>query len=261
MVQIQEIISYLEELFPRKSAYEWDNVGLQIGLPTYKAKRVLLALDATTAVIQEATNNEIDLLITHHPFFYTPIKSIDFTTRQGMKIEEIIRTGLTVYSIHTNYDIAPGGMNDALAKAMGLQNISRFAMTDEENGLGRMGELTNEMSLEVFQNHLKKVFKLEHLTYVQGNDQPIKKVAVIGGSGRDFVHEAKEIGADVFVTGDMTYSAAIDAQEAGLNVIDVGHYAEKIMLEEVATLLINKFGEGIEVIISKASKNPIQLGN
>jgi len=260
---IKEVIDYLEELFPRKLAYEWDNVGLQIGDPNNVVGKILLALDATTVTIDEANNKEfVDLFITHHPFFFSPVKSIDITTPQGANIDQIIRSGLTIYTLHTNFDVAPGGMNDTLAEIIGLQIVMPFAMVDEDHGLGRMGELEREMSLEESINHIKQVLNLEDVRYVQGNVHPIKRIAIVGGSGGKYIHEVKTLGVDLFITGDVTHHTAVDAQEIGLNVIDIGHYAETIMLEKLATLLTEKFSEEeLTVIVSKASKNPIQLGN
>jgi len=263
MLEIKDVLDYLEELFPRKLAYEWDNVGLQIGDPNNVVGKILLALDATKATIDEATHKEfVDLFITHHPFFFSPVKSIDITTPQGANIDKIIKSDLTIYTLHTNFDVAPGGMNDTLAETIGLQNVMPFAMIDEDHGLGRMGELEKEMSLEEGINHIKQVLNLEDVRYVQGNVHPIKKIAIVGGSGGKYIHEVKALGADLFITGDVTHHTAVDAQEIGLNVIDIGHYAETIMLEKLATLLTEKFGEEeLTVIVSNVSKNPIQLGN
>ena len=261
MLTVDEIIKFLETRFPRYLAYEWDNVGLQIGQASCRVKRVMVALEATTPVINEAIEKKVDLIITHHPFIFSPLKAIDFATPQGKNIEKAIKNEIAIYAMHTNYDIAPGGMNDVLAEKIGLQDVKPFAMIDDIHGLGRIGELEQAMNID----SLSDIVRFEKLkdeidevrTVETVGSGCIKKVAVIGGSGGKYIHEAKAVGADILITGDVTYHTAVEAKEMGLNLIDIGHYAEVVMEEEVAILLNGQFSNAVQVIQSSVSKNPI----
>lgn len=260
MLLVKDIINFLEEQFPPHLAYDWDNVGLQIGDTDRQVKRVMVALDATTPVINEAIEKSIDLIITHHPFIFSALKSIDMATPQGKNIQKLIKNEMTIYAMHTNYDIAPGGMNDALAEKIGLENVKPFAMIDDVHGLGRIGKLDKEHGFIELIGKLEVSLDLSPVKCVREDNQPVETVSVIGGSGSKYIHEAKEMGADVLVTGDVTYHTAIDAKEIGLKMIDVGHFAEVIMEEKITTLLDEQFPDQIQVLQSTVSKNPIELG-
>ena len=254
MLKIHDVTDLLESKFPLEAAYEWDNVGLQIGAKTKTIQRVMVALEATTPVIDEAIRQEVDLIITHHPFIFTGLKEINFATPKGKNIEKLIKNDIALYSMHTNYDIADGGMNDVLADILKIHNCDPLL----EDGLGRVGDLENPVNLEEFSCFVKGAFNLEKVSVIQGNKNLLKRVAVIGGAGGDYIHDAKAAGADVFLTGDIKYHTAIDAQEIGLNLIDIGHYAEVIMEVKVMELLQEKFGNQLNVLVPTVTKNPIE---
>jgi len=257
---VKDIIKFLEEKFPPNLAYDWDNVGLQIGDVNQEVKNMMTALEATTAVIDEAVEKNVDFIITHHPFIFSAFKSIDFTTPKGKNIQKLIKNDIVIYSVHTNYDIAPGGMNDVLAEKIGLQNVKPFAMVDDVHGLGRIGELESEMSLAELGGHIKHDWLQDEVCDIKtvqcDRGGCIKKVAVIGGIGGKYIQEAKARGADVLITGDVTYHTAVDAMEIGLNMLDVGHYAEVVMERHVAGLLAKAFG--VEVMVQSVAENPIR---
>ena len=262
MPLVKDIINFLEEKFLPSLAYEWDNVGLQVGDVDREVKNVMVALDATTPVVDEAIEKNVDLIITHHPFIFSGIKSIDLSSPQGKNIQKLIKNDIAIYTIHTNYDIAYGGMNDVLAERMGLQDVLPFVMVDEVHGSGRVGELTVDVNLIELCEKIKnqwlqnEVYNIK--TVACDNGGRIKKIAVIGGSGGKYIHEAKAIGADVLVTGDVTYHTAVDAKEMGLNLIDIGHFAEVVMEEHVAGLVNSQFTNDVRVIWSSEIWNPIR---
>lgn len=259
MLLVKDIIKFLEEKFPPGLAYDWDNVGLQIGDVDRQVKRIMVALDATTVIIDEAIEKGIDLIITHHPFIFSSFKSIDLTTPFGKNLQKLIKHDITIYAMHTNYDIAPGGMNDTLAEKMGLANVKPFAMIDDAHGLGRIGELKSACDVDNLIKNLKRELHLTSVNFVQTNNSLIKRIAIIGGSGGKYIHEAKEIGADVLVTGDVTYHTAMDAKEIGLKMIDIAHYAEVIMEEKIAVLLNEKFYGDVKIYQTSMSNNPIEV--
>ncbi|MCL2560576.1 MAG: Nif3-like dinuclear metal center hexameric protein [Turicibacter sp.] len=256
MLLVKDVVAFLEEKFPPSLAYEWDNIGLQLGDIERETRKILIALDATTPVVDEAVAQGVDLIVTHHPFIFSPVKAIDLTTPQGKNIAKLVKHDITVYSMHTNYDIAPGGMNDVLARKLGLQNVKPFAMVDEVHGLGRVGDLDTEWYLDDWTRDFRKRSELMVAGRVYGGSELIRKVAVIGGSGADHAKEAKAAGADVLVTGDVTYHKAVEAQEIGLSLVDIDHYAEVVMQDAVRDLLKEQFA-GVEVVSSTTCKNPI----
>lgn len=261
MLLTKDIIKFLEEKFPKSLAYDWDNVGIQIGDINHEIKNIMVALDATTSVIDEAVEKNIDLIITHHPFIFTSFKSIDLTTPYGKNIQKLIKNDIALYTMHTNYDIAPKGMNDALAGKIELLNVKPFAMIDDVHGLGRIGELDTAMTVDDLATaiRLEKLKKeVSGIKIVKTSSAGcIKKVAIIAGSGGKYIHEAKKSGADVLITGDVTYHTAVDAKEIGINIIDIGHFAEVIMEKEISVLLNEAFSNDVRIIRPTVSINPI----
>lgn len=257
MIIMNEIITFLEEKFPKHLAYDWDNVGLQIGKKTRITRKIMVVLDVTTAIVDEAVANGVDFIISHHPFIFSPIKTLDLQCPQGKNIEKLIKNDISIYTMHTNYDVASGGMNDLLAKLLQLKNMSKFAMIDDVHGLGRIGELESESTIGELLQNLKSTFHLETIPYTPF-DGCIKKVAVIGGSGGKYIHEAKMAGADVLITGDVTHHTAIDASEIGLGLIDIGHFSETFMTDEIEKLVAQNFE--IAIYKTKVGRNPLQMG-
>lgn len=259
MLLNKDIIRFLEEKFPTSLAYDWDNVGLQVGDVNREVKKILVALDMITPIVDEAIEKKIDLIITHHPLIFSPLKSINFETSRGKNIAKLIKNDITAYTMHTNYDIAPGGMNDVLAQQIGLCDISPLVMIDEIHGLGRIGKLKHASSISSLSTDIKTQLKpyVSSIDKVEcANIESIETVAVIGGSGGKYIHEAKEAGADVLITGDVTYHIAIDAKDIELSLLDIGHHAEVIMQDAVCDLLNKEFDDMLAVS-SENTKNPI----
>ena len=256
---VKDIIKFLEEKFPLELALKWDNIGLHIGDVNREVKTVMVALEATTAVIDEAIEKNVDLIVAHHPFIFSPLKSIDFTTPKGRNIKKLIQNDVALYVMHSNYDIANGGMGDVLAEKIGLLEIKPFSMIDETHGEGRIGKLERAMSIEELSNLLYENLE-PHIGFISNVEcdhiESIETVAIIGGSGGKYIHEAKKSGADVLVTGDIKYHDAMDAKDIGLNILDIGHFAEVVMQDAVRDLLNETFGDGIAVSAEEIG-NPI----
>jgi len=137
-MNLVEIIKYFETKYPKELAYEWDNVGIQVGTLNIVANKVLVTLDVTKEVIKEAIDKKVNLIISHHPLLFNPLDKIIFDTPRGWMIKNLIKHNITVYSAHTNYDLAEGGMNDEFAKILKLQNVG---LLDEVDGIGRYGDI------------------------------------------------------------------------------------------------------------------------
>ncbi|MBD7906842.1 Nif3-like dinuclear metal center hexameric protein [Sporosarcina gallistercoris] len=233
-----EIIQLFEEWSPKKLAMEGDPIGLHIGQLNRPVDTVLVTLDVNEAVIDEAVERGATLIIAHHPPLFRPAKHILTDTPQGRMIEKCIKNDLSVYAAHTNLDIASGGVNDLLAAKLGLTELKIIERTsgdsEQEYGLGRIGLLSSSMTLERFALHVKEKLEVPAVRIVGDKNRLIRKVGVLGGDGNKYIYAAKRAGADVFVTGDLYYHVAQDAEAIDLCVVDPGHNVEKVMIQGVA---------------------------
>lgn len=361
------VFQVMEAWAPLSLAYDWDNVGLQVGTANASVKKVMITLDVLESVVDEAIEKEVDLIIAHHPLLFKPLHQINMQTPIGRVINKLIKHQITVYASHTNLDITPGGVNDLLCEQLGLtkqknlidirteqllklavyvpvthmeavrnalniagaghignyshctfqtkgqgifkplegtipysgeeneltfvdevkletivkeKNLSTViqAMTKthpyeevaydiiplmnegETYGLGRIGVLKNKMTLENLTNQVKEAFDCSSMRVTGALEKEVQKVAVLGGSGEKYIHEAKKMGADVYITGDMTFHVAQHAQEIGLAVIDAGHYIEKIMKEATKQRLEKSFSNSaLEIVASETNTDPFQF--
>lgn len=365
-ITIGKVIEQFEAWVPRKLASEWDNVGLQVGSLSQPVTNILVTLDVTEEVIEEALKSGANLIISHHPLIFRPLKQINYHDPKGKIIQKLIKHDLTVYSAHTNLDVTFGGVNDLLAEKLGLQKTKILvpemeepfyklyvyvpetdvdqvdqALTEvgigqlgdykqcsfrakgtgtftpmenanpylgEQNkreyvdevkleylmhqslrakaiqaiikshpyeepaydlielkndgiqyGLGRVGTLEEAISLKQLAINLKEIFQLEGLRVSGALENQVKKVAILGGSGEKYYPYAKRMGADVFITGDVSFHFAQDAEATGLSIIDPGHHIEQIMVEAVATYLRRKVDASIQVVETKISTEPFQF--
>jgi len=364
---IAEMINYLERHYPKSLAYDKDPIGLQLGKQSRELTKALVTLDVTVDVVDEAIEKGANFIVAHHPFIYRPLKAIDTETVKGRIVEKCLQNNIAIYAMHTNYDIAENGMNDVLAKALGLKNLRPLSITKEEAyvklavfvpatheeavrtalgtagagqmgnysdctftshgtgrfkplagsnpflgelhelesvqevkiegialqkdvgfileevrkahpyeepafdifhlqaplngkayGLGRVGQASEPMAVPDFIQHVKKALHIDYARYSGRQSQEIQRVAIVGGSGSSFMKAAKQAGADLYITGDMGFHDAHDALELGLNVLDVGHYAESMMKRHIAALLQEAFGKE-SVLASKVDTDPFQL--
>lgn len=248
-----EVTKYLETLYPRDLAYEWDNVGLQIGTLNKPLKRLMVTLDVTKEVVREAIERKVDLLISHHPLIFQPLSSIAFETPRGNMIQKLIKHDIALYSMHTNYDLADDGMNDNLAKLLEIRNPK---LLDQEAGIGRYGDI-DPKPLPEFIEYVKAKLKLDSLRVVGDGNRLVKVVGISGGSGQQHMYQAKKRGCDVFLTGDISYHSALDAREMGFTLIDISHHAEVWFKIFISELLRERFPD-IEIFVSDVDTNPYQ---
>lgn len=259
-VKCQTVAGILDELAPRRLAESWDNVGLLVGDGRQKINRVMVCLDVPEWVVDEAIEKDVDMIISHHPIIFNGIKRVNTDTATGRKLLSLIKNNISLYCMHTNYDIAAGGLNDIFARQLGFSDSSVITETYSEGqvmGIGRIAELENETTLSMYADNVKTLLGADHIRYAGDPDSAIKKVALLNGSGNKFVCDARFAGADVLVTGDMQYHGILDALEMGLCVIDAGHYAtEKIMIKYITEYLYGKFQElKLDVDIVESSTN------
>ena len=249
MTTVADILNYIESIAPPYMAESWDNVGLLCGRKANKVKKILVALDPFATVIDEAIEIGADLIVTHHPLIFgEDIKAVNENTETGRCLLTLMENGIAAINAHTNLDMAPGGVNEVLAKTLGLMNIQIVDPVDNY-GLLRMGDVA-EQPLEVFLAHVRESLGCKGLRYVSGG-KPVHTVAVGGGSCADFMQAALKAGCDTFVTADVKYNQFRTAHELGLNLIDAGHFhTENPVMPVVADKLRAAF-PGVEVIFSE----------
>ena len=258
MATVHDILSYLETLAPRSMKMDWDNVGLLCGSRKAEVTRILVALDPFEGVCQEAAAWGADLIVTHHPLIFQALKSVTDETPIGRSIQLLCRNGISAINAHTNLDCAPGGVNDRLAAALGLEEIQVIdPMGTDENGqewgLLRKGTVT-EQSLSDFLPIVKTALGCEGLRYVDGG-KPVRTVAVGGGACASELMDAYHAGCDTFVTSDVKYNQFWDAKDLGMNLIDAGHfYTENPITACLAEKMAAKFPE-VTVKISETHRD------
>lgn len=238
-MRMQDIINRFEEIYPKKLAEEWDNVGLLIGDNKKEIKKVQLSIDATEDAIDNAIKNGVDMIVTHHPVIFKGIKTVDYSTVMGRKIRKLIKNDINVYSLHTNLDSANGGLNDYILNLLGIEKsqVLDKNLNFEDCGIGRVYKLDREHSIKEYIGEIKDKLEIEHIRLISSDENTeIKKIALVNGSGMSYWRKAKSLGVDLFITGDVGYHEALDAKEANLNVVDIGHFeSEKHFIKLLKT--------------------------
>jgi dinuclear metal center YbgI/SA1388 family protein len=259
------VLDLIEEIAPFSAAEDWDNSGMQVGSPRQKIDKILVALDPTRRAVDRASKRQAQLLLTHHPLIFTPLKRIDWDASPGNIILTALRKGIAIVSVHTNLDIAQGGINDKLAQLFGLQNVEILqpcrGLGVGSGGLGRIGELPKPSQLSDVVVKVKKDLGSSRVGIVGKKKNTIRRVAVVGGSGGAMVSAASERGADLLITGDVRHHDALKAAELDLAVIDGGHFhtersAMKCFLEELR-LKLGEAGWDVAVEFYGDEKNPL----
>lgn len=255
MATVADILAYLETLAPRNMKMDWDNVGLLCGRRDREVTRILVALDPFLHVCREAKEFGAELLVTHHPLIFSPVKAVTDDTEVGACIGYLWENGISAINAHTNLDCAPEGVNDILARRLGLSDIQVVDPmgTDEQGrpwGLLRIGQV-EQMPLPGFLPIVKDRLDCSGLRYCDGG-RPVSRVAVGGGACGSELRDAARAGCDTFVTSDVKYNQFRDAQYMGINLIDAGHFPTE---NPVVGLLAEKIAAafpGIQVKISES---------
>ncbi|KRN88854.1 Nif3-like dinuclear metal center hexameric protein [Ligilactobacillus ceti] len=368
MTKVSEVVARFEKFAPKWLAEKWDNVGLQLGDLNQEVHKMMITLDVRPEVVQEAIENNVDFIFAHHPMMFSPIKTFDLSDPQNKMYAELIKHNITVYAAHTNLDNTNGGMNDWLAKSLGLENVTNlipvhsqkncklvvyvpeshvrhvlealeeagagevgnytgcsftstglgrfipnesaepvfgevgkmqevreqkievvipeknkqqvidailavhpyeevvydiFALENDSSetyALGRVGELPKPMTLQACGELCQSKFQTAGLRLIsQQKNKIIKKVAILGGSGSKFYPAAVKKGADLYITGDVTYHTGHDMLASGLSVLDPGHYIESICKPEMLKIF-NKWSAendwNFDIMISTVNTDP-----
>lgn len=262
MPTVREIEAALFEWAPRELAEDWDNVGLLCGSENREVTRVLVALDPFEGVCREAHERGAELIVTHHPLIFVAPRSVTDRDSVGRCILYLAKHDIAAINAHTNLDCAAGGVNDVLARTLGLSDIRVIGQqkTDAQGrtfGLLRAGTV-KEIPLSEFAAQVKEKLHCGGLRYVDAL-RPVRYVAVGGGACGSELADVADEGCDTFVTADLKYNQLWDAHDLGVNIIDAGHFeTENPVCDAIAAYLRDRF-PSIEVMISEKHNNPIKF--
>ena len=263
-----QLIERFEKYANPQLAEKWDHVGLQVGNPDLPITRLMTTLDVRPEVVDEAISRKVDFIFAHHPIMFHPAKDLDTRNPQNKMYADLLANNITVYAAHTNLDTANGGMNDWLAAQLHLEKLSPLVpagndpVSGDEVGMGRVGELTNEMTPREFARYCMDMFQVKGLRLIVNpldQDKQLKRVAILGGSGQDFYQQALAMNADAYVTGDVSYHFAHDMIANHLTVVDPGHHIEVIAAHQLAALISqwrDQTNWQFDVIESKVNTEP-----
>ena len=260
-MRLKKIIKQLEGKFPLELAEEWDNVGLLLDSTRREIKSIMLCLDITRDVVDKAVANKVDLIISHHPFIFSPLKKITTDEVNGEKILKLARNNIAVYSMHTNIDSGIGGLNDFIIKKIG-QEGKVFVISDNRcvelrklvigdlidakdkiiNPL-RIQKLKSAITIEELCKIIKEKLCIPNVRVVGDTAKLVKSYAICTGSGMSFSGNVKKK-ADVFITGDLKYHESLDASELNQTIIDLGHYESEYLFVELLEENLKTFFDG-----------------
>lgn len=266
MNKVSEILSYITEVAPIHWQESYDNSGLLVGDANALVDKVLLTLDLTEKVIDEAIENSFHLVISHHPLIFKGLKNILVDDTTGRIITKAIKHDISIAAMHTNIDNSFYGVNRVLAEQLGLKDLQilrssqQSAISDQQLeiqvGSGMLGVLENEISENDFLKIIKEKLNVGAIRHSEFLNKPIRKVAICGGSGAFLIDDAKRCGADVYVTADLKYHDFFDADNEIL-IVDAGHFETEQFTKQLFADIILKKNPKFAVQISRVNTNSV----
>ena len=261
MVRCQTVMDAMERIAPKRLAEEWDNPGLLVGSPMQEVHKVLVCLDVSDDVVERALETGADMIVSHHPLVFRPIRNIRTDLPLGHRLQLLLKHDIAVFAAHTNLDIAQGGVNDVLARRLGLLDLESFVAVPQEAGkvesMGRIGRLPEGLTIGEFARRVREALPVSHVRLVSAGDRPVRKVALCSGSGAEFIGKAASLGVDAYVTGDVRYHDAQHAAERGMHVVDAGHFGTEFpVVAALRGLLEKELAEAkgtVEILEDKSS--------
>ena len=259
MATVREIYQYLDGLAPFSLQMDFDNAGFLVGRGDRTVDKVLVSLDITEEVVAEAAQLGCQLIVSHHPVIFFPAKSVTDATPDGRILLSLVEHNIAAVCAHTNLDAVCGGVNDALARKLGLTNIEQLKQDGVDSsgrpyGIGRVGNTAGvPMYAPAFAAFVKETLGANGVRFVDAR-RPVRRVAVGGGACADMLKDALALGCDTFVTADVKYNGFLDAKALGVNLIDAGHYpTEQVVVPVLAKWLTDGFPK-VEVLTTKTHK-------
>lgn len=263
MAKVREICNFFDRAAPFYMKFDFDNIGHLVGFHNAEVEKVIVALDITDKVIDEAIEVGAQLIVSHHPLIFEALKKVTDDDIKGRKIIRMIQNGISCICLHTNMDSAEGGVNDALmsalgAKVTGLLDPHGCHPDGKAYGISRYGELDEEVELEDFLKTIRKSLNSKGLRYVSGGKK-VKKIACCGGAGAGDMLKAFNMGCDTYVTSDLKYDHFLTAEELGINLIDADHFCtENVVVPVMHDMLMKEFPE-MQIEISKTHTQTINF--
>lgn len=268
-LKLMDVKDIIEEYAPLFLQEDYDNSGLMVGDLNAEITSVLIALDCTLKVIEEAKRKGCNLILTHHPLFFKRPDSLTMDSLIGRKVNEIIKNNINVYSSHTNLDKTSNGINDIITEILGYKEWSILESNEYREevvtkvGIGRLVNLDKVVTLKELLSSVKEALNIDFIRYSGNEEMTIKKIAIINGSGQDYFQKAKLAGVECIITGDTTYHNVSDLLEQGISVIDAGHFeTEWPAMKTVGKFIknrINLLGFKNLVLISEECKSPYKI--
>ncbi|MBQ2875175.1 MAG: Nif3-like dinuclear metal center hexameric protein [Bacteroidales bacterium] len=236
--RVKDIIKVIEDFAPLSLQEGWDNSGLCIGSADAPVNSVLLGLDCTPDLVDEAVACGADMIVTHHPLIFSGLKKISPDNQVGEAVIKAIRAGISIYAAHTSADKVIAGVSGAMAARLGLVNVSILDEDGEGTGLGVVGDLPEPVTAEQAVTLVKDRFSLKALKASRPLDGMISRVAMCGGSGGSLIGAARKAGAQLYISGDISYHNFFT--EDGFMIMDIGHYESEIEIVDILFSLIKK---------------------
>ena len=253
MTTVKDIFAFLCEKAPLETQMSFDNAGFLAGREDSAVTSVLVALDITDSVIAEAAGCGAELIVSHHPVCFTPMKSVTTNDLTGRKFVAMLQCGISAVCMHTNLDAAAGGVNDALCAALGAENLG--LLSPENDAMSRLCRFDKPMEFSDFLAHVKAALNANGLRY-SGSEKPVQLFGICGGAGSDSIPDAKARGCDAFVTADVKHHQFIWADELDIDLVDAGHFStENVVVPVLAGWIADRF-PGVEVRIAKSYTQP-----
>ena len=255
-MKVRDIIAVIEDFAPLSIQEGWDNSGLCVGSPEAEVSSVLFALDCTESLVDEAIECGADMIITHHPLIFSGLKKISPEDQVGAAVIKAIKNGISIYAAHTNADKVVAGVSGAMAAKLGLVDVRILDEDGEGTGLGVVGNLPQPLAVESVMSLVKDRFALKVLKSSKPLDGMITRVAMCGGSGGSLIGAARKSGAQLYISGDISYHNFFTPE--GFMIMDIGHYESEIEIVNILFSLIKKNFPTFAVRITQnINSNPI----
>ena len=255
-MKLREVIAALEHLAPLRLQDEWDNSGLQVGFPESEIDQVLVCLDVTEAIVDEAIAAKCNLIVSHHPLIFKALRQVSDATYQQRCVVKALAAGISIYSAHTSLDNAPGGVNHRIAALLGLEKLRWLSPRDgEDAGSGLVGELPASEPDAAFLARVQRTFGVECLQHSALDRRQVRRVALCGGAGAFLLHDAVCAGADCFISGEFHYHDYFENQ--GVLLAELGHYQSEQFTQDLLLEYLHKTCPGLTVRKTAINTNPI----
>ena len=253
MITVKDIFDFLCEKAPLETQLDFDNAGFLCGDADSVVTKVMTALDITDAVVAEAAELGAELIVSHHPVCFTPMKSVTTGDLTGRKFAAMLKNGISAICMHTNLDAARDGVNDALCAALGAENLGLLA--PEHDTMSRLCRFTEPMKYSDFLGHVKTALNANGLRCA-GPEKDVRLFGICGGAGADFIPDAAARGCDAYITADVKHHQFLQAAEMGICLVDAGHFSTENVVVPVLTDWISSRFPGLDVRIAQSNTQP-----